>query len=142
MKTRTRLFPSLAATLATVMLTAASLTAAPAVQTETTNSVKSVFVMPASTKEGRDPFFPDSTRPYETTVAHTADLTTLELKGVSRIGDHYYAIIGTHTFGVGDEEDVVTSQGRIHVRCVEINANSVVIESGGQQHTLTFSGSP
>jgi len=142
MKSRISLFPSLAATLAVAVLSAASLSAAPAVQTEKTNSIQSVFVIPSNAKEGRDPFFPDSNRPYEAAIAHTADLATLALKGISRIGDHYFAIIGTHTFGVGDEEDVLTSQGRIHVRCVEIKANSVIIEAGGQRHELIYSDNP
>jgi hypothetical protein len=142
MKSRTSLFPGFAAILSIAMLSAASSSAAPADQTEKTVPIRSVFALPANANEGRDPFFPDSNRPYEAAITHTADLATLALKGISRIGNHYYAIIGTHTFGVGDEEDVVTSQGRIHVRCLEIKTDSVVIEAGGQRHELTFPGNP
>ena len=34
--------------------------------------VRSVFAIPASPRDGRDPFFPESTRPYEEAVAHCA----------------------------------------------------------------------
>ena len=48
------------------------------------------------------------------------------------------AIINNHTFAQGDEGDVLTSQGRVHLECIEIKANSVVIEYGGQRHELKF----
>jgi len=43
--------------------TATSTNAAPA-------TITSVFIMPSSPQEGRDPFYPESTRPYITSVAH------------------------------------------------------------------------
>ena len=36
---------------------------------ETTGAPKSIFNLPTSSKEGRDPFFPDSDRPYEIAAA-------------------------------------------------------------------------
>ena len=102
---------------------------------------RSVFVIPTNPKEGRDPFFPNSTRPYETVSAaqpHAGDVSSLVLKGISGPPDHRLAIINNHTFGVGDEENLVTPQGPIHIRCVEIKASSVVIESGGQRHELNY----
>jgi hypothetical protein len=102
---------------------------------------RSVFVVPTNPKDGRDPFFPNSTRLYETISAaqpHVAEVSSLVLKGISGPADHRLAIINNHTFGVGDEENIVTPQGPIHVRCVEIKASSVVIESGGQRHELNY----
>jgi hypothetical protein len=98
---------------------------------------RSVFVVPANPQEGRDPFFPNSTRPYEAVSAtqpHIGDVSLLILRGISGPPDHRLAIINKYTFGVGDEETIVTPQGPIRVRCVEIKDSSVVIESGGQRH--------
>ena len=101
----------------------------------------SVFVVPTNPKDGRDPFFPNSTRLYETISAaqpHIGDVSSLILKGISGPPDRRLAIINNHTFGVGDEANLVTPQGPIHIRCLEIKASSVVIESGGQRHELNY----
>ena len=66
-------------------------------------------------------------------------MSSLVLKGISGSSDSRLAIINNHTFGVGDEANIVTPQGPIHVRCVEIKDSSVVIESGGQRHELNYS---
>lgn len=107
-------------------------------------SHRSVFVLPTNPNEGRDPFFPDSLRPYESAVVnnHTAEITSLIFKGVSGPPGHRLVIINNHTFGAGDEGDVTTAQGRLHVRCVEIRDDSVVIESGGQRVILNFFSNP
>ena len=46
---------------------------------------RSVFVMPTSAHAGRDPFFPESTRPYEGAVAakRTVETSALSVKGIS-----------------------------------------------------------
>ena len=103
---------------------------------------RSVFVIPTTPKEGCDPFFPNSTRPYEVVSAthpHTADVSSLILKGISGPPDHRLAIINNHTLGVGDEANIATPQGPIHVSCVEIKDSSVIIEFGGQRHELSYS---
>ena|SRR5208283_4604273 len=102
---------------------------------------RSVFVIPTNPKDGCDPFFPNSARPYETVSAaqpHTGDVSSLVLKGISGPPDHRLVIINNHTFGAGDEETIVTPQGPVHIRCVEIKDHSVVIESGGQRHELNY----
>lgn len=106
---------------------------------------RSVFVIPKNPSEGCDPFFPTSTRPYEiqTTKTHVvADVTSLVLKGISGPLNNRLAIINNQTFGVGDEGDVVTPAGRLHIRCLEINDDSVVVESGGQRHELKYQNKP
>ena len=83
--------------------------------------------------------------PYENSTSKNpvaSDLTALVLKGISGPADHRLAIINNHTFGVGDEGDVITSHNRIHLRCIEIKAKSVVVESGGQRHELSYTSSP
>ena len=100
--------------------------------------VRSTFVVPTSFREGRDPFYPESTRPYEAAVAanKTVEITTLAIKGISGSPGHRLVIINNHTFGIGDEGDVLTSSGRVHIRCTEIRADSVAIEINGQRHEL------
>lgn len=100
--------------------------------------VRSVFVMPTNPREGRDPFYPESARPYEDAVAtkRSVDVTAFSVKGISIVRGHAMAIINNHTFAVGDEGDVITASGRVHLRCIEILANTVVIEANGSKHEL------
>ena len=125
---------ALAAWLSAGFVMALPVAAAPVAQPAVPEVVsRSTFVIPKNPKEGRDPFFPNSTRLYETVLPaqpHVADVSSLVLKGISGPSDHRLAIINNRTFGVGDEANLATPQGPIHVRCVEIKAGSVVIESG------------
>ena len=125
------------------ILWAAPLWAAPATpsQPAKTNSVRSVFILPANPREGRDPFFPQSNRPYEaamTATNITVEATALVVKGVSGASDHRLVIINNHTFAAGDTADVITDQGKIRIHCVEIKSHSVVIDIRGQYHELPF----
>jgi len=134
-----------AAWLSALLAAGSSVAAAPVAQAVAPEVMaRSVFVLPTNQKEGRDPFFPTSTRVYETVAAarpQIGDVSSLVLRGISGPPNNRLAIINNHTVGVGDEEDMVTSQGRIHFRCVEIKENSVVIETGGQRHKLTYTNS-
>ena len=117
--------------------------AAPSGQTTATEAaIRSAFVIPSNPQEGRDPFFPDSSRPYRHAQATTqhlvADVTSLVLKGISGPSDHRLAIINNRTFAVGDEQDLVTPQGRLRVHCVEIKPDSVVVEFAGESHELKY----
>jgi hypothetical protein len=101
----------------------------------------SVFTMPTSQSEGRDPFFPESMRPYEeyrSQTKHPVELTSLKIKGFSEIDGRRYVIINNHTFGAGDVGDVITPDGRIHIRCLQVGDDSVLVESAGTQHLLKF----
>jgi len=103
----------------------------------------SVFVLPANPKDGRDPFFPMSNRPFEAAAAanpHVADVTSLVVKGISGPPGHRLVIINNHTFAEGDEGDVLTTEGRMRVRCIEISEKSVMVEISGQRHMLTNTG--
>jgi hypothetical protein len=131
--------------LAAAMLWAVALAAAPTDQLAKTNLHHSVFILPANAEEGRDPFFPRSSRPYETAAAATTnsvEVTALVLKGFSGTPDHRLVIINNHTFAAGDEGDVIAEQGRIHVHCIEIKSRSVVIEVSGKYHELTSTDNP
>jgi hypothetical protein len=110
---------------------------------ETVTNTLSVFVMPADPKGGRDPFFPSSLRPYQTTPIPGVKTTELNLdslvmQGISGMPPHRLVIINKHTFAVGDYGEVSTSQGRLHLHCLEINADSVIIEVNGQRHELRY----
>jgi hypothetical protein len=131
----------MAASLSAAVLSALPLTAEPAAQPATTQSV---FIMPANPGEGHDPFFPDSSRPYESAATpQSSNLAeTLSVKGVTRVAGLYFVIIGNHTYSVGDEGEVKTSGGSVHIHVVEINASSCVVEVNGQRHELTFSDNP
>ncbi len=103
---------------------------------------KSVFRIPPSPREGRDPFYPLSalrTAPVVTTnnvvVAPPAEL---ELKGISGPPDHRLAIINNRTFEVGEEGTVLSNIGRVRILCKEIGADSVRVLLNGQERTLTL----
>lgn len=109
---------------------------------------KSVFIMPSKPEEGRDPFFPDSTRPYQEAQAlHPVIVPvvpTLKVQTilVNRNGEAF-AVINDQTFAAGDEGDVITSSGRrVHLHCLTVDPrkNIVTVEAGGEQLTLNFTG--
>ena len=128
--------------------TALAVIAAPVAQADKTDKAKttrSIFILPSNSREGCDPFFPKSNRPYEMAAAantRTGNITSLVLKGFSGSQNHRLVIINNHTFAAGDTGDVITSDGRVHLRCIEIKTNSAVIEVGGQRYELTYSNKP
>ena len=115
---------------------------APATKTGKIEPIRSVFILPSNPKEGHDPFFPNSERPYETAAAanpQAGKTTSLVVKGFSGPPNHRLVIINNHTFAVGDTGNVITPSGRIRLRCIEIKTNSVIIETGGQRRELIYS---
>lgn len=120
--------------------------AAPMARPVKTKVIKSVFTIPSNSREGRDPFFPNSLRPYEIAAAaqpqKAGDLSSLVIKGFSGELTNRLVIINNHTFAEGDEGDVITSTTQIHLRCIKIKTHSVIIEVGGQRHELFYSNSP
>ena len=100
----------------------------------------SVFVMPVNTSEGRDPFFPESNRVFEDNPAtqhHTIDENSFKIKGISYEHGRPMVIVNNHTFAVGDEGDVLTTAGRVHLRLIEIRADYVTIEVNGSRRQLS-----
>lgn len=131
--------------------TALAVIAAPVAQADKADkadkvkTTRSVFIIPSNSKEGCDPFFPNSNRPYEMAAAanaRTGNVTSLVLKGFSGSQNHRLVIINNHTFAAGDTGDVITPEGRVHLRCIEIKTNSAVIEIGGQRLELVYSHKP
>jgi hypothetical protein len=110
---------------------------------------KSIFVMPNNSNEGRDPFFPDSTRPYETSIAKGADATSLHdltIGSIMNAGNgRVFAVINNHTFAPGEEGTVRAADGRrISIRCVAIDSKTgaVTVESSGTRAILNFTSRP
>ena len=109
-----------------------------------TNTVASVFTLPISPNDGRDPFFPESTRYFDALMeanqkkqpAATIEVSDLKVPGISGTPGHLLAIINNHTFAVGDSGEVSTPAGRVSLRCIEINSDHVVVEINGHYHRL------
>jgi hypothetical protein len=107
-------------------------------------SPRSVFDVPTNAKDGRDPFFPESSRLADeaaraaaaTVASSTTEVSSLKVPGISGTPGHLLAIINNHTFSVGDEGDVITTSGRIHLRCVDIQPDAVTVEIGGRIHRI------
>jgi len=82
-------------------------------------------------------------RPYSSGVVARTNSTAKPLptmnfilNGISPSADKPYAMINGRTFGNNEEGDVPTSAGRAHIRCVEIKADSVIIEFRGERQEL------
>jgi hypothetical protein len=106
---------------------------------------RSVFVLPRNPSEGRDPFFPHTSRLSGARATETKTVTNkppavieLALKGISGTRDRPLAIINTTTFGVGDENDVITGTRRVRVHCVGINVDTgtVIVQIGNERREL------
>src|ERR1035441_9927460 len=102
---------------------------------------RSVFVVPTNPKDGRDPFFPNSTRSYEIVSAarpHAGDVSSLVLKGISGPPERRLAIINNHTFGVGDEQDLAIPHGRIQIGRASCRERGEISGVAGQRHELKY----
>ncbi len=119
--------------------------AKPATASAATNDLpRSVFVVPKSQQQGRDPFYPNSVRVYTDSggiavkTNSASDSVVLKLNGLSGTAQRRLAIINGNTFEEGEEHDIPTPSGRVHVKCVEIKDKSVIIEIGGQRRELVL----
>jgi hypothetical protein len=103
---------------------------------------KSVFVIPVTADQGKDPFFPLSIRlhpvPVITTMTTnvTAGVVQLDLKGISGTVDRRLAIINNRTFEVGEEGEMTINTSRVRIVCKEIKDDSVRVLVNGQERTL------
>ena len=109
---------------------------------------KSVFIIPTTPQEGKDPFFPRSMRLFASPVVKTnlqpaaaaAIAAELHLNGISGTTDRRLAIINNRTFEA-NEEGVVTSKSGppARIRCLEIKTDSVVVQViGGERRVLSL----
>ncbi len=97
---------------------------------------QSLFVIPATPKEGRNPFFPHSTAAAPQPVKATAnlvDVSTLSLKGITS-PPRATAMINNRTFEKNEEGEVKLANGKkVLVRVEQINDDSVIILVNGSQ---------
>ena len=102
-------------------------------------SVQSVFVnnMP----NGRDPFYPRSNRRAVVASAAVAsaasvDSSRLLLQGLSHDSQRPIATINNRSFQPGEEGEVITTAGRMRIRCEAIGVDSVTVSIGSQRFDL------
>jgi hypothetical protein len=124
-----------------LVLQAAPTQAGASAQAPETAVSPSVFVMPNTPQDGRDPFFPRSMRPYAHPIIPTnapVIIADLRLNGISGSAERRLAIINNRTFGVGEEGEVPSGSERVRIRCLEIKGDAVVIQfvSGGARREL------
>jgi hypothetical protein len=101
---------------------------------------RSIFVQPSNFNEGRDPFFPESSRSFESLpgAKKPVETTVLKSPGFSVVNGNRLAIINNHTFSVGDEGDVLTNGKRVKIRCLEIRNDLVIVLVNGQRREISF----
>lgn len=113
--------------------------------TTATNTVaQSVFINPKGPQDGVDPFFPRSKRPYfgtllpvtQTNPEPVAVAVELKLKAISGLPEHRLALINNHTFEAGEEGEIITNNGRMRIRCLEITQDSAVVQVGPERREL------
>jgi hypothetical protein len=114
----------------------------PEAKSASTNVVvipNSVFAWPPTQKDGRDPFFPDSTRIYANSAVNTNAVPTaviLKLDGIGGTRERPLVMINGHTFGPDETAQIATTSGRIKVHVLEITTNSAVVEVNGVSREL------
>ena len=104
---------------------------------------QSIFIIPIAPHEGKDPFFPRSMRLYSDVVVRTNLQPTtavvaveLKLNGISGTANHRLAIINNRTFEVGEEGEVVSSVGHVHIICKDIKTDSVRVLISGEERIV------
>jgi hypothetical protein len=104
---------------------------------------QSVFVVPANLNQGRNPFFPHSTRgmmqqqaPVKPTQP-VADVSELILNGIVPSGPVRTAMINGRTFEEGEEGAVTLRDGqKLPVKVDQIKEDSVMVTVRGQHREL------
>ena|SRR6266404_6918869 len=103
--------------------------------------VTSSFTIPVTPKDGKDPFFPNSTQRFagpatKPSASAPAAPPKMILMGISGTPQRRLAIINGRTFGKGEEQDVSLPSGHLHIRCLDIKEDSVIIEVNGEHQEL------
>jgi hypothetical protein len=127
----------------------ARLAAAPPPQPANLENQQSIFTVPASPSEGRDPFFPGSIRIYGGNPDKPSQgpaFNELSVRSILVTPQSVLAIINNHPFAAGEDGDVIIAKTgrRLHIRCANINskAGTVTVEAEGFSQVLHLSGGP
>lgn len=100
---------------------------------------QSVYVVPSSPKEGRNPFFPQSVATptvVKPTPGATVDMAALVLNGITS-PPRRTAMINGRTFEPGEEGEVKLPNGaKALIKCEEIGSDSTIIQINGVRREL------
>jgi hypothetical protein len=103
---------------------------------------KSIFINPSTSQEGRDPFYPQSTRLAKSQGVTSSKtnlpppVVDLQLKGISGGVNRRLAIINNRTFGIGEEGEVTSNAGVVRITCQDIKDDSVRVLVNGREQSL------
>jgi hypothetical protein len=103
-----------------------------------TPAPQSVFEIPASPKDGRNPFFPrsKSEAPVVAQKAAVIETGSFVLNGITSPPKRT-AMINGRTFEVGEAGEVKFQNGaRVLITCIEIRDDAAVIKVGDQRREL------
>lgn len=97
----------------------------------------SQFAIPTVIADGRDPFFPESTRMIKVPTTNTNSTiksapAALVLQGISG----RFALINGRTFEAGEEGDVTAGKSKVHIHCISIREDGVTVEADGTRLEL------
>ena len=104
---------------------------------------KSTFVMPRSKSEGRDPFNPNSSYPYQGSAPSGSKqpvtvAVDLKLTGIGGTPDRRLCTINGRTFGKGEDGEMTVGGNKVQVHILEVLEDSVVLTVNGEQRELRF----
>lgn len=103
----------------------------------------SKFQIPASPREGRNPFFPQSmteAAPVAKPMAKGPDASAIVLNGITS-PPRSMAMLNGKTFEPGESGEVKLPSGdRVPVQCIEIRKDSVLIQVGNERRELRLRG--
>lgn len=98
---------------------------------------QSVFVLPRSPQEGRNPFFPNSTSGQEVVKPKaTVSVTAFVLNGITS-PPRRTAMINGRTFEIGETGEIRLADGtKAKITCEEIRDTSALISVNGERREL------
>jgi len=114
--------------------------------TNTTEVVARKSVFQDDAKNGKDPFFPRSTRRGPKAATAVAEVVApkvhLVLKGITGAANRRFALINNQTLVVGETASVRVANGQVRVHCLEIRSDSVLVsvEGSPEQTELRLRG--
>jgi len=89
----------------------------------------SAFVMPADPKQGKDPFFPNSVRPYVSLQPKPLKPAVIDVSlTLNGITPGKLVMVNGRSFSEGEEGEVVVNGVRKKLRCIKIKDESAIVE--------------